>query len=131
VKRVRPRRPWLSNTVLLGQLELAPGNDDRAAADLHQLDLVCGALGLRVEGRWAADLGALRDLDLIAPADLAVAREVHRQRPRGRAGRRVLRDPAESEHARLPALPRAGEAVRSERARQPKHAQVRVKASDL
>ena len=44
----------------------------------------------RVERRRPADLGALRDLDLVAERDPAVAREVQRERPCGRAGRRVL-----------------------------------------
>src|SRR6266496_2527742 len=94
----RKSRLWSS-----GKLELAAREDDRAAADLDALDLVRRALGLRVKRRRAVDLGALRDLDLVAPADLAMTRQVHRQRPGSRAGSRVLRDPAEAEHSRLPA----------------------------
>ena len=66
------------------------------------------------------DLDALRDLDLLAEADAAVAREVHRERPGGRAGGRVLGDAAAPARTCAPstACPRPGEAVDAEQPRQ-------------
>ena len=60
-----------------------------------------------VERRRAVQLGTLRDLDLLAERDAAVAREMDRERAGGRARRRVLADAVTGrEHPRLPARPR-------------------------
>ena len=88
------------------------------------LERVAVAVGLREERRGPVDLGALRDLDLLAEGDPAVAGEVHRERAGRRAGRRRPRRRRASgrEHARLPAGAVAGEAihaVRASRARAP------------
>src|SRR5207237_2734840 len=109
----------------------AVGDRDRAAADLDPLDLVAGAVRTSVERRRTPDLGALRDLDLVAPGDPAVTRQMHRQRARSRTGGRVLRNPAEAEHPRLPAGARPGEAVRPESGRKTQAIQVRAQPSDL
>ena len=84
------------------------------------------ALDARVERRRAPDLDALRDLDLLAERDAAVAGEMHGERPRRRAGRGVLGHAVgRREHARLPAGAVAREAVhavpsrRGERAGRP------------
>ena len=65
-----------------------------------------------VQRRRAPDLRALRDLDLLAEGDAAVAGEMERERPRRRAGRGILVDAgAGDEHARLPPLSVSREAV--------------------
>src|SRR5207247_6938324 len=57
----------------------------------------------------------LRDLDFLAEADPPVPRQVHGERAGSGAGRRILRNAAAgSEHPRLPARARAGEATRAE-----------------
>ena len=67
----------------------------------------------RVERRRPPDLDALVDLDLVAELDPAVPGEVERERPRGRAGRRILGNAVRGdEDARLPALAVAREAAR-------------------
>ena len=109
--RLRPDRP-------LSDSELAVGDRDRRAADLDALDLVSGAVDPRVELRGAADLDALRDLDLLAERDPPVTREVQCQRPGRRPGRRILGDTARRrEHPVLPPRALAGEAVEAERGR--------------
>src|SRR5205085_6165563 len=65
----------------LRQPELAAGDDHGRAADLDALDLLRRSLDVREQLRGAADLGALRDLDLLAEGDLAVARQVQCQSP--------------------------------------------------
>ena len=67
-----------------------------------------------MQRRRAPDLDALADHDLVAERDPPVTRQMERERPGGRAGRRILRDAVgRDEDARLPALAVAGEAARS------------------
>ena len=63
--------------------ELAARDGDGLAADLDAVDQPATALGARVERRGPPDRGALRDRDLVAPGDPAVAREVARERAGG------------------------------------------------
>ena len=94
------------------EAELAARDDDRGAADEHALDPLGAALGPRVERRGPADLGALRDLDLLAERDPAVAGEVDR-----RAGRRPIRSPG-PRRRRAPARTCASSSRRPSRAKQ-------------
>ncbi len=85
------------------------------AAHLDPLDLLRASVHARVERRRPADLDALGDLDLVAEGDPPVPRDVERERPRGRARRRVLCDrTAGHEHPRLPPGPRACDRVDAE-----------------
>ena len=83
------------------------------AADEDALDPLGRAVDARVERRGPADLDALVDLDLLAEPDPAVARQVDGERPRRRAGRRILVDAVRRARTRAsssrPAV--AGEAV--------------------
>ena len=72
----------------LRQPELAARDNDRRTADL---DLVLRAR-VRVERRRPVDLRALVDLDLLPELRPAVPREMERDRPGGRAGRRDPRE---------------------------------------
>src|SRR5262249_19162375 len=122
------------NSLLLGQPELAPRDDHGAAADLDSLELAGRAVGPGVQRGRAADLNALRDLDLLAEADSAVTGEVDGQRPRGRAGGRVLHDSgARSEHSRLPTAAGPREAVHADEAARnvQQRVEVRAKGSHL
>src|SRR5207244_1551959 len=84
-------------------------------ADLDPLDLIGRALDTRVERRRPVDLRALRDLDLLTEGDAPMPGEVKRERPRRRAGRRILGNAAAgNEHPRLPAPAGAGDAVDAE-----------------
>jgi hypothetical protein len=60
--------------------ELTARDDDGGACDLYARDAVHGSSRPSEEQRWAADLGALSDLDPRAEGDPAVAGEVDRQR---------------------------------------------------
>src|SRR5713226_3058211 len=101
----------------ISETELAARDDDGRAADLNALDRLRGALDSCVERRGAADLRALRDLDLVPERDAAVAREMQRERAGGRSGRGILRHAEpRPEHARLPAQAVLGEAVHTVRA---------------
>src|SRR5207237_7869558 len=87
--------------------KLAARDDDGGAADL---DLLRRARDGE-QGRRSTDLRALVDLDLVAEADPAVPGEMERERPGGRARRRILADPVgRDEDARLPAVAVAGKA---------------------
>ena len=55
-------------------MELAVADDDRCSSDLHRLDTVSRAVGAREQHAGTADLGPLRNLDLLAEGDDAVAR---------------------------------------------------------
>src|SRR5262249_5205533 len=66
------------------------GDDDRLPGHLDAVDEPVAALGPREERRRAVDRGALRDGDLVAPADQAVPGEVTRERSGRGAGRSVL-----------------------------------------
>ena len=74
------------------QAELAAGDDHRGAADLDPLDRALEPSTRAYSLRRAADLGSLRDLDLLAEGDRTVAREVQRERSGRGAGRRILVD---------------------------------------
>ena len=75
------------------ELELAARDDHRRAADLDALDLIRRAVDAGEERRGPPDLRSLRDLDLVAELDAPVPGEVQRQRPGGRARRRILGTP--------------------------------------
>src|SRR6266849_6426868 len=106
--------------IRISETELAARDDDGRAADLDALDRLGGAVDACVERGRPANLGALRDLDLVAESDAAVPGEVKRERARGRAGRRVFGDPERrAEHPRLPTralVRKAVDSVRAERA---------------
>ena len=88
--------------------ELAARDDDRRAADLDSPP----ASGRPRRASTAARSPRPGDLDLVAEPDPSVPGEVERERPRGRAGRRILGDPVRrDEDARLPALAVAREAA--------------------
>src|SRR6266446_3430208 len=98
--------------IRISETKLAARDDDGRAADLNALDRLRGAVDSCVERRGAADLRALRDLDLVAERDAAVPYEMQRERAGGRAGRGILRHAERRpEHARLPAQAVPGEAV--------------------
>ena len=92
-------------------------NWPRATVTAHpptttRCELLGAAVHFGVERRWAVDLRPLLDLDLLAEGDPAVAREMDRERPGCRARCGVLDDAVvRGEHARLPALPVAREAI--------------------
>src|SRR5438874_10508573 len=65
----RPGGQRLSSPRCSGNAELAARDDLRAAADEDALDPLRRALDARVERRRAAELDALRDLDLVAAPD--------------------------------------------------------------
>ncbi len=82
--------------------DLASPHHDRAPADLDDRDRVALAHRTREERAWPAHLGALRDLDLLAPRDAPVPGEVHGEWARCRPGGRVFgRAQRRREHARL------------------------------
>ena len=67
------------------EAELAARDDDGRAADENAVDPVALAVRLRVERRRAVDLGALRDLDLLAERDPPVPCEMDGERAGGGA----------------------------------------------
>src|SRR5205823_3583919 len=94
-------------------------------ADLDALDRVRASVDAREKCRRPSDLGALRDLDLVAEGDPPVTGEMEGERSRGRAGGRILRNPtARREHSRLPASAGAREAVDPQIRRQLEPSQV-------
>ena len=80
----RRRRPALRKA------ELAAGNGHGGAADLDLLDLFGRALDTGEQRGRTPDLGALRDLDLVAEPDASMARQVHGERAGRRTGGEVL-----------------------------------------
>ncbi len=94
------------DAVRLRELNSPRATIDSRAADEHAVDAVALAVGLRVERRRTVQLGALRDLDLLAERDAAVACEMDRERAGRRARRCILGDAVTGrEHPRLPARP--------------------------
>src|ERR1035437_6851178 len=89
-----PLGPVIAMRTAASNTELAARDDDGAASDLDALDRVRRAVDACVERRGAADLRTLRDLDLVTERDAPVSREEQRERPRGGAGRRILRHTA-------------------------------------
>ena len=75
-----PRRPY---AIVAGLVASFTVFTLFAAALLDALDSGVRAVGARVQRRRAADLDALRDLDLLAPRGATVAGEVDGKRPRG------------------------------------------------
>src|SRR5262245_50667790 len=72
--------------------ELAARHRHRAAADLHTLDALTCAASAREQCARPPELHALRDLDLLAGLEQAMAHEVTGERSRRRARGRVLGD---------------------------------------
>ena len=100
----------LTSSSRRSEAELAARHDDGRAADLEPPPV--GEPATRVQRRRPPELDALVDLDLVAEADPSVPGEMERERPGGRAGRRILGDAVgRDEDARLPALAVAREAV--------------------
>src|SRR5262249_28528303 len=111
--------------------ELAARHDHCRAADEHAVDLAVLAVHTRVQLRRAPDLGALRDLDLLAVADQPVTGEKDRQRPGRRPGGGILGNAVlRHEHPGLPAVALAGEAVDTVRGRGPERLGVRTDRPD-
>src|SRR6185436_14343832 len=99
--------------------ELAARDDHGGAANLDALHLLRRPVGAREELRGPTDLGSLRDLDLIAEVDAAIARQVQRERPGGGTCGGILRNAARRrEHSRLPAGAGAREAIHADHVRQ-------------
>ena len=95
--------------------ELAAGDDHRRAAHLDPLDLLGAPVHARVELRGAADLDALRDLDLVAERDPPVPREMQGERPAAEpvAGSSAIPPPGTNIRV-FQLCPRAGDAVHAE-----------------
>ncbi len=94
-----PRRQVAS----LLQAVIAFRHDDGGPTHDHPFDTLGRTVRARVNQRRPLDLGSLAYLDLVAERDPAVTSEMDRERPRSRAGRRILGNAeARGEHPGLP-----------------------------